>query len=101
MPVVRGRLRTRDPRWWVAFGGVAGAAMLNKNLVPLLAVTVLVALVIERRWELLRSPWLLGGGVLALPIEVYRVQNPYPHSCSGVRQGLSRMVRYGRSIPSQ
>ncbi|MGH9274252.1 MAG: ArnT family glycosyltransferase [Acidimicrobiales bacterium] len=61
-------LRTRDPRWWVAFGGVAGVAMLNKNLVPLLAVTVLVALVVDRRWELLRSPWLLGGGVLALAI---------------------------------
>jgi 4-amino-4-deoxy-L-arabinose transferase-like glycosyltransferase len=61
-------LRTGDPRWWVAFGGISGLALLNKDLIPLLVAALLVGLVIERRWELLRSPWLVAGGALALVI---------------------------------
>lgn len=59
-------LRTEDPRWWLAFGAVAGLAMLNKNLVPLLAVSLGVGLLVERRWALLWSPWLPLGGAVAL-----------------------------------
>lgn len=61
-------LRTGDARWWLAFGGIAGLALLNKDLVPLLVVALLIGLVIERRWDLLRSPWLLAGGGIALLI---------------------------------
>jgi MFS family permease len=61
-------LRTGDPRWWVAFGGISGLALLNKDLVPLLVAALLVGLLTERRWELLRSPWLAVGGSLALAI---------------------------------
>ena len=57
-----------QPRWWLAFGAVAGVALLNKDLVVLLAVALLIGLVVERRWALLRSPWLLAGGALALLI---------------------------------
>jgi 4-amino-4-deoxy-L-arabinose transferase-like glycosyltransferase len=59
-------LRTRQPRWWLAYGAVAGVAMLNKDLVVLLTLALLVGLVAERRWEVLWSPWLLAGGALAL-----------------------------------
>ena len=59
-------LRTGEARWWVPFGGIAGAALMNKSLVPLLAGSLLVGMVVERRWELLRSPWLPVGGLLAL-----------------------------------
>ena len=61
-------LRTDEPRWWLAFGAVSGAALLNKDLVPLLAVALLIGLVVDRRWALLWSPWLLAGGALALLI---------------------------------
>ncbi|HJR24365.1 MAG TPA: glycosyltransferase family 39 protein, partial [Acidimicrobiales bacterium] len=61
-------LRTDDPRWWLAFGAVAGLALWNKHLVVMLAITVLVGLALARRWRLLRSPWLLAGGGLALLI---------------------------------
>ena len=61
-------LRTRDPRWWVAFGAAAGVAMLNKDLVVLLALAVVIGLVADRRWELLRTPWMVIGGVVALVI---------------------------------
>ena len=61
-------LRTGDTRWWVAFGGVAGLSMLNKNLAVLLVVALAVGLVLERRWDLLVSPWMAAGAALALLI---------------------------------
>ena len=50
---------------WIAFGAVAGTSMLNKNLLVLLGVSLLAGFVIERRWSLLVTPWLLGGVALA------------------------------------
>ena len=61
-------LRTDEPRWWVVFGVVAGASMLNKNLLVVLGVALLTGLVVERRWRLLASPWLVAGAGLALLI---------------------------------
>jgi hypothetical protein len=58
-------LRTGEPRTWVAFGAVAGVSMLNKNLLVLLGAALLCGLVVERRWDLLRTPWLAAGAVLA------------------------------------
>jgi 4-amino-4-deoxy-L-arabinose transferase-like glycosyltransferase len=61
-------LRTNDARWWLAFGAISGAALMNKDLVPILAIALLVGLVVERRWDLLWSPWLVAGAALALAI---------------------------------
>jgi 4-amino-4-deoxy-L-arabinose transferase-like glycosyltransferase len=59
-------LRRSDPRWWLAFGSVAGVSMLNKNLLVLLGAALLTGLVIEKRWDLLLTPWLAAGVALAL-----------------------------------
>ena len=61
-------LRRSDPRWWIVFGGVAGVSMLNKNLLVLLGAALLTGIVIERRWDLLLSPWLVAGAAVALVI---------------------------------
>jgi hypothetical protein len=61
-------LRTGDPRWWVAFGAVAGFSMLNKNLLVLLGLSLLAGLLAERRGSLLLTPWLAAGVGLALVI---------------------------------
>jgi 4-amino-4-deoxy-L-arabinose transferase-like glycosyltransferase len=58
-------LRTGDVRLWLVIGAVAGVALLNKHLVVLLAVALAAGLVVERRWSLLRSWWLLAGVALA------------------------------------
>jgi 4-amino-4-deoxy-L-arabinose transferase-like glycosyltransferase len=60
--------RTGNPRWWLAVGGVAGIAMLNKNLVVLLVGALVAGFVVDRRWSVLHPGWLVGGGVLALAI---------------------------------
>jgi 4-amino-4-deoxy-L-arabinose transferase-like glycosyltransferase len=61
-------LRTGATRTWVAFGAVAGVSMLNKNLLVLLGAALLCGLVAERRWDLLRTPWLAAGAALAAVI---------------------------------
>ena len=61
-------LRTDDPRWWGAFGAVAGVSLLNKNLLVLLVGGLLAGLVVERRRRLLLSPWLAAGALFALAI---------------------------------
>lgn len=80
--VVARLLRTSDPRWWLVFGAIAGASLLNKNLMVLLAFAVLCGLVVERRWDLLGSRWLLAGAALALciaaPNLIWQAQNGWP-----------------------
>jgi 4-amino-4-deoxy-L-arabinose transferase-like glycosyltransferase len=77
-------LRTGDTRLWVAFGGVAGLALLNKDLVPLLAISLLVGLVVDRRWDILRSPWLAAGialaGLIALPNLLWQADHGWPQA---------------------
>lgn len=63
--VVARLLRTGDPRLWVVYGAVAGAAMWNKHLPALLSLALVAGLALEGRWDLLRSRWLLVGGALA------------------------------------
>jgi 4-amino-4-deoxy-L-arabinose transferase-like glycosyltransferase len=75
-------LRTDDPRWWVAFGAIAGVALWNKHLPVLLAVTVVAGLAVARRWRLLVTPWLAAGGALAvlivLPNLVWQADHSWP-----------------------
>lgn len=80
--VVARLLRTGDPRWWVAYGALAGVALWNKHLPVLLTVAVLVALGTARRWELLAPRWLAVGGaltlVLAAPTLWWQAVNGWP-----------------------
>jgi hypothetical protein len=75
-------LRTGDPRWWLAIGGAAGAAMLNKNLVLVLLASLVAALVVERRRDLLATRWALAGGAVALAIAaphlIWQATNGWP-----------------------
>jgi 4-amino-4-deoxy-L-arabinose transferase-like glycosyltransferase len=75
-------LRSGNPRWWVAFGAVAGVSMMNKNLLVLLGAALLCGLVVERRWDLLGTPWLLGGaalaGLIAAPNLLWQADHGWP-----------------------
>lgn len=66
--IVARLLRTQGPRWWVAYGVVAGAALWNKHLPILLTAAVLIALAGARRWDLLAPRWLAAGGAVAVMI---------------------------------
>jgi 4-amino-4-deoxy-L-arabinose transferase-like glycosyltransferase len=75
-------LRTGDGRWWIGFGAVAGVAMLNKDLVVLLAATIALGLLVARRWRLLATPWLPAGAALAVliasPNLVWQARHDWP-----------------------
>jgi hypothetical protein len=53
---------------WLAFGAVAGVGLLNKVSVLYLGFSVLVGLVLARRWDVLRSRFFWAGGGLALAL---------------------------------
>lgn len=75
-------LRTGDTSLWVAIGAVAGASVLNKNLIVLLGIALLGGFIGARRWDVLSSRWLLVGGVLGLAIAaphlVWQAANGWP-----------------------
>lgn len=60
--------RRGEPRLWLAFGAVAGIALLTKHTVTTFAAALGVALVLTPARRHLRSPWLWAGGALALLI---------------------------------
>jgi 4-amino-4-deoxy-L-arabinose transferase-like glycosyltransferase len=59
-------LRTGAPRWWVAIGLVAGIGLETKWTVLVLLAGMAVGVLVDRRWDLLRSGWLALGIALAL-----------------------------------
>ncbi len=71
-----------DPRLWLAFGAVAGAGLQNKLDVGLLGAGLVAGLLLSRRWEVLKSPWLYAGGALAallfLPHLLWQAAHGWP-----------------------
>jgi 4-amino-4-deoxy-L-arabinose transferase-like glycosyltransferase len=75
-------LRTSDTRWWLAIGAVVGLSALNKDIGPLYALALGFGVVVERRWEVLRTRWLPLAVVIALvlaaPNLVWQLANGWP-----------------------
>ena len=75
-------LRTGDGRLWLLVGLVAGLGLLNKHLVLFLGLGLVVGLLLTDERRQLRSPWLWGGGGLALlilaPNLIWQVENGWP-----------------------
>ena len=55
-----------DRRLWLAVGVVAGIALENKDTVLFLGAGLAVGLVVTRRWDVVRSPWVWTGVTVAL-----------------------------------
>lgn len=75
-------LLAADPRLWLAFGAVAGVGLLTKVSFLFLGLGLVAGLLLARRWDLLRSPWLWAGGALAallyLPHVLWQVAHGWP-----------------------
>ena len=61
-------LRTGRTRLWIAFGLVTGIGLETKWSVGLLVASFLVAVAVSDQRRLLRSPWLVVGGALAVAL---------------------------------
>lgn len=57
--------------------------MLNKSLVVMLGVAIVIGLAAARRWDLLRSPWIVAGAllaaVIAMPNLLWQASNGWSH----------------------
>jgi 4-amino-4-deoxy-L-arabinose transferase-like glycosyltransferase len=59
-------LKTDNPRWWLAIGGVMGLGMLTKYTIFFFAAGIAGGLLLTPARRFLRSPWLWAGVLLAL-----------------------------------
>ncbi|MEV6973068.1 glycosyltransferase family 39 protein [Kitasatospora sp. NPDC093806] len=61
-------LRTGDGRWWPAVGAATGLALLNKDLVLLLAAALVPAVLITGPRRVLRGWWPVAGAAVAVAV---------------------------------
>jgi hypothetical protein len=75
-------IRTKNPKWWIAFGAIAGLGLENKYSIAAFAVFLLVGLLLTPQRRFLFSPWILAGGFVALllflPNLIWNIQHHWP-----------------------
>jgi hypothetical protein len=71
-----------DARLWLAVGVIAGLALQNKQTALILGAGLVGGLLLARRWDVFRSPWLWIGGLIAAviwaPNLAWQVLNDFP-----------------------
>ena len=71
-----------DPRWWLAFGAVAGIGLQNKVDVGLLGAGIVAGLLLSRRFDLFRTRWIWIGGTVAAalfaPHVLWQIAHGFP-----------------------
>jgi len=55
-----------SPKWWLAFGAVAGVALENKHTMLVFGFALIAGIVLAGQWRLLFSKWIWLGGAIAL-----------------------------------
>jgi hypothetical protein len=75
-------INTGNPRWWLAFGAMAGLGLENKYSIAVFAFALLAGLLLTPQRKLLFTPWLLAGGGVALliflPNLLWNIQHHWP-----------------------
>jgi hypothetical protein len=89
---------TGDTRLWLPFGLLAGIGVLNKHTMLVFGLAIVLGLLLTPQRKLLRSRWLLAGGVLAflvvLPHLLWEIRHGFPHL-----EVLANIRRDGRDVP--
>lgn len=80
--VVLRLIKTANPKWWLAFGAIAGVGLLNKYSIVVFAAALLAGLLLTNQRRILFTPWILVGGAIAflifLPNLIWNIQNHWP-----------------------
>ena len=75
-------IKTENPKWWLAFGAIAGVGLLNKYSIVVFAAALLAGLLLTSKRKLLFTPWILAGGAIAflifLPNLIWNIQHHWP-----------------------
>jgi len=71
-----------SPEKWIALGVLFGAGLLNKYTFLVLGFSVLLSLIITKRWDMLKSSWMYVGGMISivmfLPHVMWQIRNGWP-----------------------
>lgn len=57
--------QSKDERWWLAFGAIAGATLLGKYMIAFFLVALAVGLLTTPMRRSLSKPWVYAGGLIA------------------------------------
>ena len=80
--VVLRLIKTENPKWWLAFGAIAGVGLLSKYSIVVFAAALLAGLLLTKQRRILFTPWILAGGAIAflifLPNLIWNIQNHWP-----------------------
>jgi hypothetical protein len=57
-----------SPKWWLAFGAVAGIGLENKHTMLLFGFALVAGLILSGDWRIFRSKWIWIGGLVALAL---------------------------------
>jgi len=80
--VVLRLIETKNPKWWLAFGLIAGVGLENKYSIVIFAFALLVGLLLTPQRKLLFTPWVFVGGAVALliflPNLIWNIRHDWP-----------------------
>ena len=92
-----------NPRWWLVAGAIAGVAMWNRLLVPLLLLGVVLGLAVLGPRQPLRTRWPWLGGLVAVvvgaPNLAYQVLNGWPQLAIGRALSVSNAGDVRANLP--
>lgn len=75
-------VRSDDPRWWLAFGGVAALGLLTKLTILFFGLSIVLGALLTPRRRDFRTPWPWLGGLIAalglLPYALWNAANGWP-----------------------
>jgi Dolichyl-phosphate-mannose-protein mannosyltransferase len=90
-----------DPRWWLAFGLLAGVGLQNKHTMLVFGFALVAGLLISGNARLLASKWIWLAGVLAfaifLPNLIWEARNGWPQ-IEVVRNGQAYKILHISSL---
>ncbi len=75
-------IKTPSPQKWITIGILFGVGLLNKYTFLVLGFSVLLSLIITKRWDVLKSSWMYVGGVISfvmfLPHVIWQIDHGWP-----------------------
>lgn len=75
-------IKTQNPKWWLAFGLIAGVGLENKYSIAIFTFALLLGVLLTSQRKILFTPWILTGGGVAilifLPNLIWNIKNDWP-----------------------
>jgi len=75
-------IASSSPQKWIMLGILFGAGILNKYTFLVLGFSVLLSLIITKRWSVLQSHWMYVGGIISfvmfLPHVMWQIHHGWP-----------------------